>query len=335
MEVARDNGAQLDAPPSESGDGDDLVHLSSEADRAFDRLNPTINGGFAPKDWNELRPVQVQRIRCHSGRRQGRPDLGIHRGRQDGGRFPASRSRGRQALAEPGLSVLYVSPLKALINDQMSRLDVLCEQMEIPVTPWHGDAPQSGKSRLLKNPKGIALITPELIEAMFVRHPENAQRLLSALDFIIIDEVHAFMQGPRGLHLGALLKRIDALSAKAARRIGLSATIGDLDQAAAWLRPTDPSRVSILKDPGEGLDLQLQIRGYLNTDPAKAAKDAKKDESGETDEDQSQPAITAICDHLYATLRGSNNLVFGGSRQDGRDGRRHASAEIRASRNAE
>ena len=150
---------------------------------------------------------------------------------------------------------------------------------------------------------------------MFVRHPENAQRLLSALDFIIIDEVHAFMQGPRGLHLGALLKRIDALSAKAARRIGLSATIGDLDQAAAWLRPTDPSRVSILKDPGEGLDLQLQIRGYLNTDPAKAAKDAKKDESGETDEDQSQPAITAICDHLYATLRGSNNLVFGGSRK--------------------
>ena len=124
------------------------------------------------------------------------------------------------------------------------------------------------------------------------------------------------MQGPRGLHLGALLKRIDALSAKAARRIGLSATIGDLDQAAAWLRPTDPSRVSILKDPGEGLDLQLQIRGYLNTDPAKAAKDGQEGRK-RRDRRRSEPAprSTAICDHLYATLRGSNNLVFGGSRK--------------------
>ena len=287
---------------------------ASEAADAFDHLNPTIQRWIRAQNWSELRPIQVQSIRTIL---EGDKDVLISAstaaGKTEAAFLPALTLVAKRW--QDGISVLYVSPLKALINDQMSRLDVLCDQMEIAVTPWHGDAPQSGKSRLLKNPKGIALITPESIEAMFVRHPKNAQRLLSALDFIIIDEVHAFMQGPRGLHLGALLKRIDALSAKAARRIGLSATIGDLDQAAAWLRPTDPSRVSILKDPGEGLDLQLQIRGYLNTDPAKAATDAKKNASGEISEDQSQPAITAICDHLYATLRGSNNLVFGGSRK--------------------
>jgi Lhr-like helicase len=85
----------------------------------------------------------------------------------------------------------------------------------------------------------------------------------NAASFIVVDELHAFMLGPRGLHLASLLKRIDSWSQKPARRIGLSATIGDLGQAAAWLRPSDPSQVVIMQDVGEGLDLKLQIRGYL------------------------------------------------------------------------
>ena len=286
---------------------------ASETVDAFDRLIRPFNDGFA-LNTSELSPIQVQAIRSIL---ETDKDILISASTAagNGGRFSACAHAGRQALAG-GLSLLYVSPLKALINDQMYRLDVLCEQMEIPITPWHGDAPQSGKSRLLEKSQGIALITPELIEAMFVRHPENAQRLLSALDFIIIDEVHAFMQGPRGLHLGALLKRIDALSAKAARASACRRRSEIAIRPPPALPPTDfVARVDI-KDPGEGLDLQLQIRGDPNTDPAKAAKDARKDESGEAYEDQSPPAITAICDHLYATLRGSKKTrFFGGSRK--------------------
>src|SRR3546814_6754390 len=99
--------------------------------------------------------------------------------------------------AEPGLSVLYISPLKALINDQFGRLDQVCERMEVDVVRWHGDAPQSAKKRTLKNPRGVALITPESIEALFVRRPRDAYALFQSLEFIVIDELHAFMQGPR------------------------------------------------------------------------------------------------------------------------------------------
>jgi len=212
--------------------------------------------------------------------------------------------------ANPGLSVLYVGPLKALINDQFRRLDLLCERLEIPVVRWHGDAPQSAKSKMMRNPSGIALITPESIEAMFVRRPADAKRLLSKLDFIVVDELHAFMLGPRGLHLASLLKRIDSWSQKPARRIGLSATIGDLGQAAAWLRPSDPSQVAIMEDVGEGLDLKLQIRGYL--EHVRATK-RKGEESAEDAENAF--ALGVIADHLFRTLRGSNNLVFGGSRK--------------------
>ncbi len=298
---------------------------SSEADRAYDRLHPTIRGWIRSQGWKNLRPVQINAVNAILG---GKGDVLIS----------ASTAAGKTEAAflpiltcvadrrEPGLSVLYVSPLKALINDQFVRLSHLCEEMEIPIVRWHGDASQSAKAKFVKQARGIALITPESIEAMFVRHPDRIQSLLTSLDFMVIDEVHAFMHGPRGLHLGSLIKRIAAVSKKPTRRIGLSATIGDLSLAAAWLRPDTPANVYILDDPGSGLDLMLQIRGYVNEVP-KRPKNGETDESPEAGEDSDEArddeqsknvpaiAINAICDHLFDVLRGSNNLVFGGSRR--------------------
>src|ERR1019366_2895260 len=151
--------------------------------------------------------------------------------------------------------------------------------------------------------------TPESIEAMLTRRPSDARRLLGSADFIIVDEVHAFLHGPRGLHVASLLRRIDAMSSVPARRIGLSATIGDLKQAAAWLRPTDPSKVEILEAKSDSAELRLQVRGYV--DPA-GLDDPDRAEA-EAGGDAGRIALDEICDHLYKTLRGSNNLVFGGS----------------------
>ena len=127
---------------------------ASEAADAFDRLNPTIQRWIRAQHWSELRPIQVQAIRTIL---ETDKDILISAstaaGKTEAAFLPALTLVAKRW--QDGLSLLYVSPLKALINDQMYRLDVLCEQMEIPVTPWHGDAPQSGKSRLLKNPKGI------------------------------------------------------------------------------------------------------------------------------------------------------------------------------------
>ena len=82
-------------------------------------------------------------------------------------------------------------------------------------------------------------------------------------DFIVIDELHSFLQGPRGLHLASLLRRIDAMAPKPARRVGLSATIGDLPQAAKWLRPGNHDEVEILEAKTDAPELRLQIRGYV------------------------------------------------------------------------
>ncbi len=289
---------------------------SFDSEQAYERLHPKIRQWIRDQGWSELREVQ---IRATNAILNDDKDVLISAstaaGKTEAAFLPILTLAA--ARSKPGLSVLYVSPLKALINDQFSRLDQLCEQLEMPVVRWHGDASQSAKAKLMKDPKGVALITPESIEAMFVRRPDNIDKLLSGLDFIIVDEVHAFMQGPRGLHLSSLLKRIDATSQKPARRIGLSATIGDLDLAAGWLHPNDPSKVAILNDPGEGFDLKLQIRGYVDKSAKEPAKNGRRKEAEDTSEVQEEPAfeIEAISNHLFETLRGANNLVFGGSRR--------------------
>ena len=279
---------------------------ASDPTTAFYRLHPEIRRWIWEQKWEELRDVQDRSI---SALFDGDGDVLI----------TASTAAGKTEAAflpiltkvtdreTTGFSVLYVSPLKALINDQFRRLDQLCERLEVPAVRWHGDAPQSAKQRARQNPKGVILITPESIEAMLIRRPGDAKAMLGAIDFIVIDELHAFLNGPRGLHLASLLRRVDSLSAKPARRIGLSATIGDLSVAAAWLNPAKPETVAIVESSVDSPELRLQIRAY--SDP-----DNVEDTDG-LEAEEKPVALDLIADHLFSTLRGANNLVFAGSRK--------------------
>ncbi len=286
----------------------------SELDAAYERLHPKIQRWIREQGWDELREIQARTIVSVL---DGDGDILIAAttaaGKTEAAFLPILTSIAERKQA--GFSVLYVSPLKALINDQFRRLEELCESMEIPVVKWHGDASQASKKKALAKPDGVALITPESIEAMFTRRPADARRLLSSADFVVVDELHAFLQGPRGLQVASLLRRIDVMAAKPARRIGLSATIGDLKQAATWLRPSDPGRVEILEAKSDAPELRLQVRGYVEPPDL---DDPDHAEGASVELEEAIPrriALDSISDHLFETLRGSNNLVFGGSRR--------------------
>lgn len=283
------------SPPSDS---DTLTN--------FDRLHPEIRRWIWEQQWEELRDVQDRAISAVLGNDS---DVLIAAATA-AGKTEAAFLPVLTAVAdreERGFSILYVSPLKALINDQFRRLDQLCERLGIETVRWHGDAPQSAKDRARKNPHGAILITPESIEAMLIRRPGDALKMLGALDFIVIDELHAFMKGPRGLHLSSLLRRLDAITGKRARRIGLSATIGDLNKAAAWMNPEQPESVSIVESASDAPELRLQIRAY--SDPVDV------DDTDGLEVDGKPIALDFIADHIFKNLRGSNNLVFAGSRR--------------------
>ncbi|TPG53640.1 DEAD/DEAH box helicase [Roseomonas nepalensis] len=283
----------------------------SDPAQAYDLLHPEVRRWVHNQGWAGLREIQSRSI---LEVRQGKGDVLVSASTAAGKTEAAFLPVLSEVADEPvhGLAVLYVAPLKALINDQFGRLELLCERLELPVVRWHGDAPSSAKTKLLAKPHGVVLITPESIEALFCRRPAAARTLFGNLRFIIIDELHAFLAGPRGIHLASLLRRIDTAAASPARRIGLSATLGDLSAAAAWLRPTDPARVRTVRSTLPGSELQLQVRGYIEPlQPAEAGEKGEVDEA----EEAAGMAISAVAGHLMTTMRGTNSLVFGGSRQ--------------------
>lgn len=125
------------------------------------------------------------------------------------------------------LKILYISPLIALINDQFERITDMCKDLDIKVTSWHSEASVSRKDKLVENPSGILLITPESLEAMAVSDKKRAEVLLKDIEFIIVDEIHGFLDTNRGLQLKSLLVRIQSYIEKNPRMLGLSATIGE------------------------------------------------------------------------------------------------------------
>jgi ATP-dependent Lhr-like helicase len=209
-----------------------------------------------------------------------------------------------------GFEAIYVSPMRALINDQFGRIEALCEEIGLPVTKWHGDVASSVKDRARKRPHGILLTTPESLEAILVRRGNEAARLFAVLTYIVVDEMHAFMDSARGRQLQSLLNRVEIAAGRRVARVALSATLADMRISAAFLRPLDPDAVEILESTTGIQELRLQVRGY--TEPILKPGRGKRDDREDAPE---SPALNAIVKHLFETLRGHRGLIFAGSRQ--------------------
>ena len=212
---------------------------------AFDLLHGKVRQWIWRQGWDGLREIQEKSIPILLS---GASDLIITAGTASGKTEAAflpivSRLASEEASATTGFRAIYVSPLRALINDQFGRMESLCDDVEIEVTKWHGDVSASTKMRARKNPQGILLITPESLEAILVRRGQEAGRLFRGLSYVVIDEMHAFMDSPRGKQLQSLLHRIDVASGTRAVRVGLSATLADENISRAFLRPLDPDSV--------------------------------------------------------------------------------------------
>ena len=104
-----------------------------------------------------------------------------------------------------GFELVYIGPLRPLINDQFERLEDLCDRAELPVFPWHGDISHGVKTRARKNPRGVLLITPESLEALFVLRGLEIPSLFAGTRAVVIDELHALLDNERGVHLRSLL----------------------------------------------------------------------------------------------------------------------------------
>ncbi|WP_214368330.1 DEAD/DEAH box helicase [Pseudonocardia sp. H11422] len=201
-----------------------------------------------------------------------------------------------------GIEVLYVSPLKALINDQYNRLGLLCRDLDVAVHRWHGDVPASAKTRIRHNPGGIVVITPESLEALFVTGGHDVARILGGLRYVVVDELHAFLGTERGMQLQSLMHRAEEAIGRRVPRIALSATLASPAAAQDFLRPGEGEQVRYI-NPGHRGGVKLRVFGHQRRNPST------------TDTDDEPSDLVAISERLFTGMRGNDHLVFANSRK--------------------
>jgi len=230
---------------------------------AFELLHPGVKHAIWDMGWGQLNPIQAAAIPIIVEQTAHvvitAPTAG---GKTEAAFLPVISMIADEA--EGSIRAMYIGPLKALINDQFERLERICERCQLPVHRWHGDVSQSEKAKTRISPSGILLITPESLEAMFARRGREVPKLFSGLRFIVIDELHAFLDNVRGIHLRSLISRIKTHAGCTPRMIGLSATIGDFDAAKVFINADAPAAVVVLEGPKVGRSIKLGIRGHLS-----------------------------------------------------------------------
>ena len=216
------------------------------------------------------------------------------------------------------VGVLYIAPLKALINDQFSRLNELCEEAGIAVSRWHGDVAQSKKRKLLNKPSGILQITPESLESLMINKHMEIPSLFGDLRFIVIDEIHSLLRGDRGMQTFCLIERLCRLASCNPRRIGLSATIGNPEAAGRFLA-AGSGRGTVIPAVDSGREIwRLSMEHFYNTAPQ--ADEGKQltvstprlEPPTDTAPKAADPGIGYIFEHT----KGKKCLIFTNSREE-------------------
>ena len=245
---------------------------------------------------------------------------------------------------EPSQSVgvLYIAPLKALINDQFGRLNELCEEAGIPVYRWHGDVSQSHKRKLLRKPSGILQITPESLESLMINKHMEIPSLFGDLRFVVIDEIHSLLRGDRGMQTFCLIERMCRLAGCDPRRIGLSATIGNPEEAGKFLAAGSGRPTVIPRFDGGKEVWRLSMEHFFNTDPQadelytdpradELCEDPQTEETNDSEEHAVLPEDMPITEpatdtapkaadpglgYIFEHTRGKKCLIFTNSREE-------------------
>ena len=284
---------------------------------AFDRYAPFVQDYIYRNHWENLRAIQVAAADAIFNT-------------DDNVLLTASTASGKTEAAffpiitlfseNPPSSVgcIYIGPLKALINDQFTRLTDLCEEADIPVWHWHGDVAQSHKSRLMKKPSGILQITPESLEAMLLHKHAAIPKLFGDLRFVVIDEVHSLLRGDRGGQTLCLIERLSRIAGVNPRRIGLSATIGDPEKTGAFLSLGTGRNTIIPKIDAKGAKWRLSMEHFYVKD-VQAAEGKEISEAlpvlEEKTADAPKNADPGI-GYIYEHTKGKKCLVFVNSREE-------------------
>lgn len=197
--------------------------------------------------WPDLRPLQhaaIEPVRRGDDCLLLAPTAG---GKTEAAAFPLLSEMAEEDWH--GLTVLYITPLRALLNNLHPRLDGYASWVGRRVGLWHGDTSSGERGRILRDPPDILLTTPESLESMLVSTGVDHRAQFANLRVVVVDELHAFAGDDRGWHLLAVLERLQRLAGRRLQRVGLTATVGNPDDLLRWLQGSDLEHPGVVVNP--------------------------------------------------------------------------------------
>lgn len=229
----------------------------------FERLHPSLQYHIVNTlGWPGLRPSQAEAIEPVVTGKNALLLAPTAGGKTEAASFPILS----RMLTENwrGVSVLYVCPIRALLNNLEPRLAQYAGLVGRRAALWHGDVGQGQKRKVLRELPDLLLITPESIEGMLVSHRVEHEALFAGLQAVVVDELHAFADDDRGWHLLAIIARLERLVGRPLQRVGLSATVGNPEELAEWLTVGRPVVVAGQSAVSTDADVTLDHVGSLD-----------------------------------------------------------------------
>ncbi|MBK7581083.1 MAG: DEAD/DEAH box helicase [Myxococcales bacterium] len=225
---------------------------------AFDRLSSALAYQIANTlGWRELRLVQEQSIDAILDGKNAVVLAPTAGGKTEAAFFPILSQMDTEDWRP--VSVIYLSPIRALLNNQEDRVARLAGLIGRRSFKWHGDVGPGERRRFLRDPTDILLITPESLEAMLMSSSVPTRELFAKLRAVIIDEIHAFADDDRGAHLSAVIERILRFTSHDVQRIGLSATVGNPEEILGWIRGSSERQGAVVDPKGSRREPKLDI----------------------------------------------------------------------------
>jgi ATP-dependent Lhr-like helicase len=224
----------------------------------LERLHPHLQHAILHDlGWRSLRPVQELTIKAVLDGCNAVVLAPTAGGKTEAAMFPLLS---RILSEEIGpVAILYVCPIRALLNNQEERLQSYARMIGLEVFKWHGDVSDSKKQGFRASPAHVLMITPESLEVMMISARTDAPALFRNLSAVVIDEVHAFAGDDRGAHLTALFERVRVFCERDIQRIGLSATVGNPQVIGQWLQGSSQRPFRLVDPPRPKTERKLRV----------------------------------------------------------------------------
>ncbi len=245
--------------------------------RAFSRYPARLQEAIVSRlGWSSLRPVQELASHALLDGKNAVVLAPTAGGKTEAAVFPMIA--GLMEREPEGVGLIYIAPLKALLNNQADRLGVYASMVGLKRFVWHGDVAQSRKRAFLKEPADLLMTTPESLEVMLLSPRAPHASLFRDLGGVIIDEIHALAGTDRGAHLMAVLERLVPYAQRDVQRVGLSATVGNPRRILAWLQGSSRREGAVIDPPAA--PTKKEIRVFHRDTVLAIARDASRRAQG-------------------------------------------------------